>query len=193
MEGLPPAKISELKQKVITDEIMEYSDLNELRKLVTSLKSESDNSVEELKEVILPLVDELIKLSGDHMLVMYKQDIVNFINTNPKKIVDILILRCYEEKDGVLRAKIVNGDESFFMQNNFEDMTDGDSQIMGIIFKFKDFWGKLNKDNREILKSYLLTIVSLCDIRFLNFKKYICLKKLNSKHSKLFEQFDSIF
>ncbi len=193
MEGLPPAKISELKQQVITDEIMEYSDLNELRKLVASLKSESDNSVEELKEVILPLVDELIRLSGDHMLVMYKQDIVNFINTNPKKIVDILILRCYEEKDGVLRAKIVNGDESFFMQNNFEDMTEGDSQIMGIIFKFKDFWGKLNKDNREILKSYLLTIVSLCDIRFLNFKKYICLKKLNSKHSKLFEQFDSIF
>jgi hypothetical protein len=193
MEILPPEKITDLKNQVITDEIMEYSDLNELKTLISKLKKESDDSIDELKEVILPLVDELVRLSGDHMLIMYKQDIVNFINKNPKMIVDTLILRCYEDKEGILRAKIVRGDESFFLQNNFEDMTEGDTQIMSIIFKFKDFWGKLNQENKEILKSYLLTIVSLCDIRFLSFKKYVCLKKLNSKHSKLFEQYDSIF
>jgi hypothetical protein len=193
MEVLPPEKITDLKNQVITDEIMEYSNVNELKTLIVKLKKDSDDCIGELKEVILPLIDELVRLSGDHMLIMYKQDIINFINKNPKMIVDTLIMRCYEDKEGILRAKIVRGDESFFLQNNFEDMTEGDTQIMSIIFKFKDFWGKLNQDNKEILKSYLLTIISLCDIRFLNFKKYICLKKLNSKHSKLFEQFDSIF
>ena len=193
MENLPPENITDLKNQVITDEIMEYSNLNELSLLITNLKKTSDTAIDELKEVILPLVDELVRLSGDHMLITYKSDIVSFINKNPKTIVDTLILRCYEDKEGVLRAKIVRGDESFFLQNNFEDMTEGDMQIMSIIFKFKDFWGKLNQDNKEILKSYLLTIVSLCDIRFLNFKKYVCLKKLNSKHTKLFEQYDSIF
>ena len=193
MDELPPVKLSDLKTKIVTDEIMEYSELSKLNYLVGTLKSNSDNSIEELKEVILPLVDELIRLSGDHMLSMYKQDVVNFINKNPKLIVDTLILRCYEEKDGLLRAKIVNGEESFFLQNNFEDMTSGDTQIMNIIFKFKDFWGKLNMENKEILKSYLLTLVSLCDIRYLNFKKYVCLKKLNPKHGKLFEQYDGIF
>ncbi len=194
MENLPPEKISDLRLQVITDEIMQYSDLTQLSILIAKIKKASDDSVEELKEVILPLIDELVKLSGDHMLVMHKQDIINFINKNPKKIVDTLIKRCYEDNDGFLRAKIVRGDESFFMQNNFEDMTDGDTQIMSIIFKFKDFWGKLNQENKEILKSYLLTIVYLCDVRFLNFKKYVCLKKLNSSvHGKLFDQFDSIF
>jgi hypothetical protein len=193
MEILPPVNITDLKNQIITDEIMEYSDLNELNLLITQLKKISDKAVDELKGVILPLIDELVRLSGDHMLILYKSTIVSFINKNPKTIVDTLILRCYEDKEGLLRAKIIRGDESFFLQNNFEDMTEGDTKIMSIIFKFKDFWGKLNQDNKEILKSYLLTIVSLCDIRFLNFKKYTCLKKLNLQHSKLFDQYNAIF
>lgn len=194
MENLPPEKMSDLRNQVITDEIMEYSDINELNSLVLKLKNASDNSIDELREIILPLIDELVRLSGDHMLIMHKQNIIDFVNKHPKKIVDTLILRCYEDNDGMLRAKIVRGDESFFLENNFEDMTDGDVQIMSIIFKFKNFWGNLNQENKEILKSYLLTIVFLCDVRFLNFKKYICLKKINSKvHPKLFEQYDSIF
>ena len=193
MDFLPPINILDLKNQIITDEIMEYSDLKDLKLIITQLKTNSDNAIDELKNVILPLVDELVRLSGDHMLILYKSTINSFINKNPKTIVDTLILRCYEDKEGLLRAKIIRGDESFFLQNNFEDMTEGDTKIMSIIFKFKDFWGKLNQDNKEILKSYLLTIISLCDIRFLNFKKYTCLKKLNSQHSKLFEQYDSIF
>ena len=193
MKNLPSEDIIDIKNQIITDEIMEYYNLNDLKSVITQLKNNSDTAVIELKEVILPLVDELVRLSGDHMLILYKSTLVSFINKNPKIIVDTLILRCYEDKEGFLRAKIVRGDESFFLQNNFEDMTEGDTKIMSIIFKFKDFWGKLNQDNKEILKSYLLTIISLCDVRFLNFKKYACLKKLNLQHSKLFEQYDSIF
>lgn len=193
MENLPLVNILDLKNKIITDEIMEYSNFNELSVLIKNLKKLSDDSINELKDVILPLLDELLRLSGDYMLTMYKNDIIKFINTNPKIIADTLIMRCYDEKEGLLRAKIVNGDESFFLENNFEDMTDGNKRIIGIIFKFKDFWGKLNQDNKEILKSYLLTIIFLCDIRYLNFKKYVCLKKLNSLHTKLFDQYDSIF
>ena len=193
MKNLPSENIIDLKNQIITDEITEYSNLNDLKSVITLLKKNSDTAVIELKEVILPLVDELVRLSGDHMLILYKSTIVSFINKNPKTNVDTLILRCYEDKEGILRAKIVRGDESFFLQNNFEDMTEGDTKIMSIIFKFKDFWGKLNQNNKEILKSYLLTIVSLCDIRFLNFKKYTCLKKLNLQHSKLFDQFNAIF
>jgi len=190
MDELPPIEISELKQGIITDEIMEYYDLKTLQSLVLKLQKDTDNALEQFKEVILPLIDELIKLSGDHMLTMYKADVISFVNKNPKVIVDSLILKCYDEKDGMLRSKIVKGDESFFLQNTFDDMTDGDSKIINAIFKFKDFWGKLNDDNKEILKSYLLSLIALCDIRYLNFKKYLCLKKLNPQHSNLFTNMD---
>lgn len=193
MEDLPPEKLSELKNKIITDEIMEYPDLKSLNSVVMLLKERSDESLEQMKEVILPLVDELIRLSGDHMLTMYKSDIIEFINRNPKVIVDTLIRKCYEERDGLLRARIVSGDERFFMENNFDDMTDGDNKIIGIIFKFKDFWGKLNNENKDILKSYLLSIAALCDIRYLNFKKFVCLKQLNPKYSQFFDQLANTF
>ena len=193
MDELPPVKLSDLKNKIITDEIIEYSDIKSLNSVVMLLKQKSDESLEQMKEVILPLVDELIRLSGDHMLTLYKLDIVSFIERNPKVIVDNLILKCYEEKNGILRSRIVNGDEKFFIENNFEDMTDGDNKIIGIIFKFKDFWGKLNTENKDILKSYLLSIVALCDIRYLNFKKFICLKKINPKYSQFFDQVANTF
>jgi len=193
MEELPPAMLSELKLKIVTDEIMEYSTMTSLNNLIVTLKNTSDKSLDQFKEVLLPLVDELIKLSGDFMLSFYKTDIINFINKNPKVIVDTLIRRCYEEKDGLLRAKIVNGEESFFLQNNFEDMTEGDNKLINIIFKFKDFWGKLNNENKDILKSYLLSVVALCDVRYLSFKKFICLKSLNPKYETLFNQYINIF
>lgn len=193
MDELPPVKLSELKSKIVTDEIMEYKDMKVLNTIVMNMKRETEESYEQFKDVILPLVDELIRLSGDHMLVMYKTDIVSFINKNPKVIVDSLILKCYEENDGMLRAKIVNGDESFFLKNNFDDMTDGDSKIINIIFKFKDFWGKLDDNNKEILKSYLLSVIALCDIRYLNYKKFLCLKKMNPKFEQVFSQFGNNF
>ncbi len=193
MDELPPVKLSELKSKIVTDEIMEYKDMKVLNTIVMNMKKSIDESYEQFKDVILPLVDELIRLSGDHMLIMYKSDIVSFINKNPKVIVDTLILKCYEENDGVLRAKIVSGDESFFLKNNFDDMTDGDSKIINIIFKFKDFWGKLDENNKEILKSYLLSVVALCDIRYLNYKKFVCLKKMNPKFEQVFSQFGNNF
>ena len=193
MDELPPVKLSDLKTKIITDEIMEYSDIKTLNSLVMTLKQKSDDSLEQMKEVVLPLVDELIRLSGDHMLTMYKSDVISFIEKNPKVIVDTLIRKCYEERDGLLRTRIVSGDERFFMENNFEDMTDGDNKIIGIIFKFKDFWGKLNNENKDILKSYLLSIAALCDIRYLSFKKFVCLKTLNPKYSQFFEQLAGTF
>ena len=193
MDDLPPVKLVDLRNKIITDEIMEYTDIKKLNSLVSTLKKNSDESLEQFKEVILPLLDELLRLSGDHMLTMYKSDIISFIERNPKVIVDTLIKKCYDENDGLLRARIVSGDEAFFIQNNFDDMTDGDNKIIGIIFKFKDFWGKLNNENKDILKSYLLSIAALCDVRYLNFKKFVCLKKLNPKYSQLFDQYENNF
>ncbi len=193
MEGLPPINLSELRENILTDDIMEYSDLQKLKLLVSKLLKETIESVDQFKEVILPLVDELLKLSGDHMLTMYKSMVVDFIEKKPKVIIDNLILKCYDEKDGMLRAKIVSGDDSFFLNNNFEDMTEGDSSIINIIFKTKDFWGKLNNENKEVLKSYLLSLVALCDVRYVNYKKYICLKKLNPAHTKFFNETDQLF
>ncbi len=193
MEGLPPVKLSELRERIITDEIMEYSNMTELKNTVSKLLKETLDSISQFQEVLLPLVDELLKLSGDHMLIMYKSMVIDFIQKKPKIIIDNLILKCYDEKDGVLRGKIVSGDESFFMNNNFEDMTEGDSSIINIIFKTKDFWGKLTEDNKEVLKSYLLSLVSLCDVRYINYKKYLCLKKLNPSHTNFFNDTDKLF
>jgi len=193
MEDLPPLQISELKQQILTDDIQSYNDIAELNMIVSTLKSNSDTAVSEFKEVLIMLTEELARVTGDHMLMMHKTNIVGFINKNPKGLVDSLILKCYEAKDGMLRERIVKGDDSFFMSNSLDDVSEGDSSIVNIIFQFKNFWGKLNTDNRNIIKNSLLALISLCDMRYLAFKKYQCLKKLNQTYTHIFSELDNIF
>ena len=198
MEELPPQELSDLRTRIITDEIQEYHDIKTLQSVINTMKQNSDEAVEQFKDVVLMLTDELGRVTGDHMLNMYKSDIINFINKNPKSIVDNLIMKCYEIKDGMLRKKIIMGEESFFLNNNLDDISNGESGVIDIIFKFKSFWTKLKPDNKEIIKSTLLAIIALCDIRYLNFKKYLCLKKLNniathSNYNSLFLEIDKIF
>ena len=57
MDELPPVKLSELKSKIVTDEIMEYKDMKVLNTIVMNMKRETEESYEQFKDVILPLVD----------------------------------------------------------------------------------------------------------------------------------------
>lgn len=183
---LPPVELSELKQKIITDEIKTFDNQNELKSLLVKLSFESNEAIDQFKDILLMLTEELGRVTGDHMLNMYKNDISKFISDNPKGIVDSFILKCYENNHGLLRAKIVKGDETFFMNNSLDDVSDGDSSVVNIIFKFKDFWGKLNADNKTIIKETLMALIAMCDIRYVNYKKTLCLKQLNSSYSSLF-------
>jgi hypothetical protein len=193
MENLPPIELNDLKLKIINDDVKVYNNDNAIILQISNILENSNSAINEVKDIIIPLVDELVKLSGDHMLINHRTDIINFINTNPKYIVDTLISKCYEEKNGLLRYEIVKGDEEFFLKNNFDDMTDGDDKLISIIFKFKNFWHKLNTENKNMLKCYLLTIISYCDIRYINFKRYYCLKQLNPSFTSIYNQYDTIF
>jgi hypothetical protein len=188
---LPNKNISHLKQKILTSEICEYDNKTLLENELQKLKQYNDDAITEFTEVILVLLDELIRLSNDKLLTMNKSLIEMYIKKKSKGLIDNLILQCYEANNGLLRHNIVIADESFFLNNDFDDLTNKDSEIINHIFKFKSFWGKLSDNDKDIIKNTLLAVISLCDIRYLSYKKYICLKEYNQKYNQLFKTYDN--
>ncbi len=181
-----PMTMKELNNTVLTNEIKSYSSTSEIIKLITRLKFESDDAINQFSEVLVMMVDELARVTGDNMLQMFKNNMIDFIKQNPKKVIDNLIISCYKKDDGMVRNKILLGDDSYFMNNKLENLSNGDGDVINYIFQFKNFWGNLNQDNKIIIKSTLIALITLCDIRYTNFKKYTCLRSLNSKHIKIF-------
>lgn len=50
-----------------------------------------------------------------------------------------------------LREKIVNKDESYFLNNDFNDKINGDDDLLGEIFKIKDIYLKLDDNSKNNL------------------------------------------
>ena len=84
MEILPPVNITDLKNQIITDEIMEYSDLNELNLLITQLKKNSDKAVDELKAPDLEMMEKAQKgasKSSEELLFEANRSLENIYNS----------------------------------------------------------------------------------------------------------------
>jgi hypothetical protein len=187
----PPAELIELWQKIITD-LKQYDNVTDLVKELDKLKKECDNAMNQFKELIIKLTIDLAHVTGDTLLNRYKDDIITAIKNNPKNVTDSFIMQGYNQKDGYYRKQLVTCNEEFFLNHSFNEFTKGDTSLVDRLFQFKTFWNKLKKENRDIIKYYLLTLCYFADIRYINFNKYLELKKINQTHKKIFDEYDKI-
>lgn len=192
---IPPLELNELKNKIMSKEVEEYNNLSELKKILESYKLSKQESTENFVDILTMLTEELAKITNDHILNQFMDDIKKYIREGSKSIINSLIKICYELNNGEYRKKILIGDDDFFLNNNLDDVSEGDATAINTIFKFKTFWSKLNNENKNIIKSTLVAVISLIDTCYLLYKKYLCLKQLNeSKNAKLLlESYENYF
>ncbi len=193
MEDNPPSSLDELRQKITSNEIKLYHDMPQLLSIINKLKIESDESIEQFKDIIIMLTNELSRVTSDPILAMYKDTIIHNIETRPKNLIDEFIRKTYKINNDCLRDKLIEADEDFFLTNNLEDATEGEENNLNYLFQFKSFWNKLTEENKNILKGTFVALVYMADIRYVNFKKYILLKQLNEHFSEIFNKYDNIF
>src|ERR1700744_5509577 len=119
--------------------------------------------------------------------------IIDTIEKNSKSVIDGFILKGYNKTNGLYRKNIILKNENFFLKNSFDDVLGGKPDFVDRIFQFKNFWSKLKSENKEILKYYLITLCCYADKRYINFNKYLLIKKFNEENFKLtFEKFDHL-
>lgn len=82
----------------------------------------------------------------NHSFKIYKSFIEELVNNNSNKLLDTFIISVlkYEEY-------IMNGDDDFFLGNNYDDYKDNRIKV----FEFKSIWTSLSEENKNVIKSYM--------------------------------------
>jgi hypothetical protein len=175
---------------------LEIEDYNyeELKNELYLMKNISDNVITDFSDILINLTNLLANLNINTKLSMYKKDIINTLNNEPKKVIDTFIKHAYIHKlrKDTFRKELIIGNDSFFMKGTYEDYADNNHNIIDLLFEFKSFWNKLTKENINIIKSYFLTLISFSDKRFIIFYRYLEIKKkYQNKYKDLFKFYDN--
>lgn len=80
--------------------------------------------------------------------------------TNKNKFIDMFVLHVLEDKD-----EIMNGNEDYFLKKSYEKEVG--SEHTSSIFEFKDIWGKLDRNSKNIIIQYMQVLCLLADGYFM--------------------------
>ena len=92
---------------------------------------------------------------------VYKRGIMMLNSANAKKI-----CKLYKEYMILYRNKIIDKDETFFVNNNYTEIVSNSNSegVESIILKLKHYWGHLSTSNKEKVWDYLNSLIKLSDL-----------------------------
>jgi hypothetical protein len=113
--------------------------------------------------LIFKFIDDLIQtFPEENDFKVYKRALSILKTANAKKMCVI-----FKNYSNVYKEKILNKDESFFLENEYNEMqTDyGDENtVEQVINKLKQYWTQLSTDNKVKIWKYLETLIKLGDL-----------------------------
>ena len=79
---------------------------------------------------------------------------------NARAIIELFQTHIYKYKD-----KILTKDESFFIDNNYSELTGGgsSSKILAIVHKLKQYWNCMSDNTKDSIWKYFNVFIVLCD------------------------------
>jgi hypothetical protein len=122
----------------------------------TSTNPEKAKLVTIFNENVLKLATQLSKIVPESLIAKNLSNLGLVIRTTPKKAIEVFVLYVLEHK-----SKIDAGDETYFLNNDYENITSIDKDNTQRMFEFKDVWGKLSDENKQLVIQYMQF---LCDI-----------------------------
>ena len=92
---------------------------------------------------------------------VYSRGIQMINSANAKKICSL-----FKNYMILYRLKIFDKDESFFLNNNYNEIVNSSTSdgIEGIILKLKNYWSILSIENKDIIWQYLNSLIKLSDM-----------------------------
>ena len=109
--------------------------------------------------LLITFTDEVIELFPEETeFKTLKTGIKLIQKTNPRLLLEVF-LNYIEE----FREKISNRDVTFFMENDYENITQGDEYVQLLIARIKKYWNTLSENNKNSIWKYLDTLIKLAD------------------------------
>ena len=142
--------------------------LKKLQKTKTEL---SDN----FNGIAMMMISHLASHFPDSYFGTYKMVIEGFFKLKPDEPIAKFTKHVYA--NDVFRRKIKEGDETFFMNQDFGE-TIGTQGMSLKIFQFKELWVKSDDATKEIIKKLMLMMIERCETYISNLKSINTCKKI---------------
>jgi hypothetical protein len=122
--------------------------------------------ISKFNTVILALINHIVETHGDMTTKTVQYIITNVINLTPNEPISFFLLNIYKNDD--YRNNILLQNDSFFINNDMNDLTQGDTNKMAKLFEFKQLWTVSSEDTKLFVKKTMMVLVKIC-------QKYILL------------------
>jgi hypothetical protein len=111
--------------------------------------------------LVLKFTDDLIYIfPEENDFKVYKRGIVMLNSANAKKI--CILFKNYSV---LYKTQILNKDETFFINNNYNNIVVDDKEgLENIINKLKFYWKQLSDTNKDKIWDYLISLLKLSDL-----------------------------
>jgi hypothetical protein len=116
--------------------------------------------------VIIGMVNHIVDYYEDSNVTKVKMFLINIIDDNPDELISYFLLHIY--KNDEYRKNILEQNDKFFMEQSYEEYTEGNKDKLAELFKFKNLWTKINGDSQEYIKKAMMTLVKICQQYILN-------------------------
>lgn len=185
---VPPINIVDLYKTIDNSVPNNMNSKQYILMFIETLCSKNNVIIDEFKKISIEFLDIVIDMSKNHLLVSFRQKIIDEILKNPKKIIDTFVINAYLNNNATYRRELIIGNENFFLNADYGSNED----TLGYIFQFKTFWGKLNEKEKMLLKTYLITLCCYSDKRFILFNIYQKLKTIYPNYSSIYKQYENM-
>lgn len=118
---------------------------------------------------MINMINHITEYYADSTASKLKLVLTNIIIETPDEPISCFLLNVY--KNDSYRKNILKQNDAFFIDeidNNSDEISDGDQDKVAKLFEFKDLWGKIDEDTRNFIKRSMMALVKICERYVLN-------------------------
>jgi hypothetical protein len=131
---------------------MSKSEISQLTGEIEELKVGFNNIADQLAHV-------LIKIAPNSSLATFEKEFNTLIRQKSNKLIDTFVIDVLL----VHKDKILAGDDTYFMGQEFKNVTNGDSANISRVFEFKEIWKSLSPESKLSIKQYMKILTLTAD------------------------------
>ena len=124
------------------------------------MSEQQTNLVNKFNLAINTLVEHIVEHYGDISARAAQCIVSNIIRFSPNEPISFFLLNIYSNDD--YRHNILIQNDDFFINNQMDDLTQGDSNKMAKLFEFKELWKVCDDNTKLFIKKTMLVLVKIC-------------------------------
>lgn len=109
--------------------------------------------------VIMSMIDYITRYYDDLNITKMKICVDEILKNSPKEPISYFLLHVYTHDK--YRKNILLQNDKFFIDQKYEDITNGEENKMAQLFEFKNLWKQIDDDTKKYIKKSMMALVKI--------------------------------